>query len=69
MEEIINLNLFDKKGKELKIGDKIRIFRVGHPEFETFIYYGQSAIREDCFGRCLWDYSLRNNIINCIKLE
>jgi hypothetical protein len=64
-------NLFDKKGNEIKINDTIRFFKVGHPSFSAKVYYAQGAIRENKFGRCLWDYTLAclgKNIINGIIL-
>jgi len=63
--------LYDKNNKEIKLGDKIKLFKVGHKSFEATVYYGQAMIREDVFGRCLWDYTLSclgENIINCVIL-
>jgi hypothetical protein len=66
------LGLLDRKGNKIKLGDRAKFFKVGHSTFEANIYYGQSAIREDMFGRCLWDYtavSLGENVVNCQILD
>lgn len=60
--------LFDRNGTEIKIGDTIEILKVGHPSFKAKVYYGQGSVREDTFGRCLWDYTLAKlgeNKVNC----